>query len=93
LEQLLQDPDFRKMVKSRFEFFYQKRGELLPLIDRYAYALRYAQEENDRLWQTIGKPSPHRNAIPLLSYEAEIAYLKSWITQRYEWLNGEFETW
>ena len=83
---LFQDPNFVNLVQARFEYYNNNRNYLLNKIDEYAEKLRYAQAENDAIWQTIGVyvwPNP----VVLDTYEEEVARLKSWFNTRMDWLD------
>ena len=83
---LFQDPNFVDLVQARFEYYNNNRNYLLNKIDEYAEKLRYAQAENDAIWQTIGVyvwPNP----VVLDTYEEEVARLKSWFNTRMDWLD------
>jgi hypothetical protein len=92
-EQLINDPSFRKKVSVRYDHFYNLKDMVLKSIDEYSFYLRYAQVENNRIWNTLGKPSAHPTAKILPTYNDEINYLKNWISKRMDWLKDEFNNW
>ena len=89
-ERLFQDPDFVTSVKSRFQFFMQNQDFILEKIDNHARELRWAQQQNDDLWQTLGIyvwPNP----VFYDTYQEEVDHLKSWYVNRMNWLDAAFE--
>ena len=88
---LFQDPLFVARVKLRFIFFKERQNLILNKIDSYSNYLKWAQEENDKKWNTIGVyvwPNP----LVLDTYDAEVNQLKSWYTQRMSWLGTAFNS-
>ena len=87
-ELLLQDPYFVDRVKQRFEHFYANKAEILDKVDAFGQYLELASEQNDLKWQTIGTfvfPNP----TYFESYDQELNFLKTWISDRMEWLKQE----
>ena len=83
---LFQDPKFVNKVNERFEYFKTNQQYILDKIDQQADALKWAQQENDEKWGTIGTyvwPNP----VVLDTYDEEVAHLKSWYTRRMNWLD------
>jgi spore coat protein CotH len=86
---LFKDPSFVAKVKSRFAYFKLNQNLILDKIDMYAERLKWAQQENDLIWGTIGVyvwPNP----VVFDTYDEEIAHLKDWYTTRMFWLQGAF---
>jgi spore coat protein CotH len=86
---LFQDPDFVNKVNERFKYFRNNQQYILDKIDQQAEVLKWAQQENDEKWHTIGTyvwPNP----VVLASYDEEVAHLKSWYTRRMNWLETAF---
>ena len=87
-EKLFEDPEFVEQVKIRFAYFRSNQGLILQKIDTYAQQLQWAQQENNSLWKTIGIyvwPNP----VIFDSYQEEVDHLKSWYTNRMDWLDRE----
>ncbi len=87
---LFQDPDFVNKINERFKFFRNNQTYILDKIDQQADALKWAQQENDDQWHTIGTyvwPNP----VVLGSYQEEVAHLKNWYTRRMNWLESALE--
>jgi spore coat protein CotH len=88
---LFQDPLFVAKVKSRFIYFKDNQNLILNKIDSHANYLKWAQEENNKKWNTIGVyvwPNP----VVLSTYDAEVNQLKTWYSQRMIWLGTAFNS-
>lgn len=86
---LFQDPTFVEKVKLRFTYFKNNQQYILDKIDSYAKKLQWAQQENDKKWQTLGVyvwPNP----LVFNSYDEEVEHLKSWYIKRMVWLESAF---
>jgi len=88
-ERLFQDPAFVEKVKIRFAYFKQNQDFILDKIDGYAEQLQWAQQENNNKWQTIGL-AVWPNPVVFDTYQEEVDHLKSWYSNRMEWLEGAF---
>ena len=86
-QQLFKDPYFVALVKERFQYFKQHQLLILEKIDGYATYLSKSQFENDLRWDTIGNPV-WPNPVVFPTYEQEVAHLKSWYSQRMNWLDA-----
>jgi hypothetical protein len=87
-KRLFEDPVFVSKVKNRFAYYRSQQDYLLNKIDYYASLLQFAQKENDLKWNVIGVyqwPNP----VVLDTYHEEVGRLKSWLTQRMDWLDTE----
>lgn len=86
---LFQDPTFVNKINDRFVFFRSNQDAILDKIDQYAEKLKWAQQENDDKWHTLGTyvwPNP----VVFNTYEGEVAHLKSWYIKRMNWLETAF---
>ncbi len=82
---LFQDPSFVEKVKLRFSYFKSNQQFILNKMASHAKSLKWAQQENDNRWQTLGTyvwPNPE----VFDSYEEEVEHLKSWYIKRMDWL-------
>ncbi|MDA0795874.1 MAG: CotH kinase family protein [Proteobacteria bacterium] len=88
-ERLFQDPAFVAKVKVRFAYFKDNQAFILNKIDAYAQQLRWAQQENDDKWQTLGVyvwPNP----VIFNTYQEEVDHMKYWYINRMDWLEAAF---
>ena len=84
---LFEDPAFVSKVKARFSYFRENQDFILDKIDSHSNYLKWAQQENDNKWNTIGNyvwPNP----IAYSTYDAEVEHLISWYKQRMNWLEN-----
>lgn len=89
INRMFQDPEFVSMVKERFAFFKENENNFIDIIDKQAFALRYAQEENDNKWDLFGNyvwPNP----VVYGTHEEEVQHLKTWFETRMQWMDEEF---
>ena len=83
---LFQDPAFVALVQDRFAYFRDNQATMLEKIDTYATQLKWAQQENNDKWQTIGSyvwPNP----VVYDTYQEEVDHMKDWYVQRMNWLD------
>jgi len=74
-------------VQDRFAYFRDNQATMLEKIDTYATQLKWAQQENNDKWQTIGSyvwPNP----VVYDTYQEEVDHMKDWYVQRMNWLDG-----
>lgn len=86
---LFEDPEFVNKIRGRFAYFKSNQNYILEKIDQHAANLKWAQQENDNKWQTIGMyvwPNP----IVFDTYSEEVEHLKSWYEARMTWLDNAF---
>jgi spore coat protein CotH len=89
-ERLFEDPEFVEAARNRFEYFNNNRDYILDKIDTYAEKLKWAQEENDDKWQTIGVyvwPNP----VIFDTYQEEVDHMKAWYETRMDWLESALD--
>ena len=89
-ERLFQDPYFVTKIKERFEYFNNNQDLIINKIDSYSEQLKWAQEENDDKWQTMGVfvwPNP----VVFDTYQEEVDNMKSWYSTRMSWLESAID--
>ena len=90
-ERLFQDPAFVEKVKTRFTYFRSNQDFILNKIDTYAEQLKWAQQENNDKWQTIGQyvwPNP----VVFDTYQEEVDHMKEWYVNRMSWLDSALDS-
>ncbi|NOR29442.1 MAG: hypothetical protein GQ540_13045 [Lutibacter sp.] len=88
---LFEDEAFVTKVKARFEYFSENKEFILDKMDFYANQLKWSQQENDMVWGTLGIyvwPNP----VVYNTYEEEVNHLKSWYSERMNWLENTFNS-
>ena len=86
IERLMQDPVFVNKVKERFTYFKSKEQYLLSKIDEWSQMLGQSVAKNDDIWGTLGVyvwPNP----VVFNTYNEEVNYLKSWLEDRFQWMD------
>jgi hypothetical protein len=59
-------------------------------MEQWAEYLRFAQAENDSIWQTLGEyvwPNP----VVYDTYEEEVTHLSDWLDTRMDWMTDAVE--
>ncbi|MGB2398731.1 MAG: CotH kinase family protein, partial [Flavobacteriaceae bacterium] len=87
IQRMYEDPAFREKVKTRFDYYYSKRSEIMTTIDDYSNQLEKSQELNYQRWPTLGV-QVWPNPVWFSTYGEEVEHLKQWITERMNWLNS-----
>ncbi len=86
-QRLFADPSFVSEVNTRFTDFKNDQALILAKVDELAQKLQLAQQQNDGLWQTIGRyvwPNP----VVYDTYQEEVDHLKAWYSDRMTWLES-----
>jgi hypothetical protein len=91
LARMLEQPEFLSMTLARWQ---QKRPGLQQFIDvsldTYARRLDQAQQRNFVRWQILGVRLDWGNPYPMPTYEEQVAFLKTWLKSRIEFLDMAF---
>lgn len=93
LKRLMKDSSFVELVATRwFELRNNQWSDerVYNKIDSLVQVLSPARERNFTKWPVIGE-KVWPNFYIGETYEDEVSYLKSWISQRYLWLDEQFE--
>lgn len=91
-DRLFQDPDFQALYSQRW--FEHRAGalateQLLGDVDRHADHIREAQARNFQKWRVLGiRLWPNWYIAP--TWEAEITWMKNWITERVAWIDSQY---
>jgi len=89
---LFEDPDFAQRVVDRWGELRTNQfavGKILSRIDELSSVLSEAQARNFKRWRVLGR-NTGPNAFVGQSFDDEITFLKGWIRQRIDWIDGEF---
>lgn len=90
ISRMFEDPEFVKLVKQRYEFFYSMRDEILQEISENASMLKYSAVENDNIWHTLYTETWPNYSI-MGSYGNEVTSIKSWLIKRMDWLKNAID--
>ncbi|NJO69574.1 MAG: T9SS type A sorting domain-containing protein, partial [Bacteroidetes bacterium] len=88
-ERFLQDPFYRQVMAERYNSFRQnilKTETIHTYIDSFVNVLQQAQVRNYQKWPILGTytwPNPFIGA----TYQQEIDYMKTWISDRLNWMD------
>jgi spore coat protein CotH len=91
IKRLFEDPAFVSKVKSRFLFFKEQQNLILSKMDSYSNDLKISHRENNMKWNLLGTyvwPNP----VYFHTQQEEVNHLKSWYTNRMNWLTNAFNS-
>ena len=83
---LNEDPDFRNAVRSRWKSVYPKLNQS-SFIDSQKSLIQSSATENFKKWNVKEHLSKYQ--VVKGSFSAEVSYLKSWMSSRRSWMNGQ----
>lgn len=87
---LFQDPNFTAAVIARWKQIKASQLDTLPaFIDQTAAYLNQSQQNNFQRWPILGE-EVWPNSEVAGSYQGEVDFLKSWLTQRIAWMDSQF---
>ncbi len=91
---LMADNNFKKQIRNRWQQLRTKElsnTRINYVIDSLTLALGDAPSRNFQKWAILGIyvwPNPYVGA----TFDSEISYLKSWLTNRIAWMDGQIAT-
>nr|WP_294789836.1 CotH kinase family protein [uncultured Mucilaginibacter sp.] len=92
LYRLKADNDWTVKVRNMWKGARQNEvKQVLDDIDKYAKDLQLSQEQNFKRWPIL-KTYVYPNAVVLGTYESEVAYFKSFMTQRIAWIDANIDS-
>ncbi len=93
---LVKMPQFQKLVKERYN---SKKAQIKDIIDSIDIKIKQNSFDfamSNYVYNTFGDGEKWR-AIPeitaLTTYKMHVEYLKTWLTNRFIWMEGQFDTW
>jgi hypothetical protein len=90
-KRLFDDPAFAALVAARWKQVKATQFDTLSAyIDQNAAALSQSQQNNFQRWPILGQYVVP-NAEVAGSYQGEVNYLKSWLTQRIAWMDSQLD--
>ena len=88
---LFEDPVFVSKVKERYDYFYNRKNDILDRINTIANYLYYSVVENDNKWGVLYLEGwPNVNAWGC--YQNEVQFLKEWLCSRMDWLKMQYDS-
>lgn len=87
---MFKDPAFVQKVKTRMTYYYDNKQLWLDQIDYMAKYLDNSQSVNEDIWHTM-KLHIWPNYKVWGSYNAEVEYLKKWLSDRIDWLQTNIQ--
>lgn len=87
---LFSDPTFVEAAKKRFDYFYEKKDEIIREINETAQYLNLSSVEDNNKWGILYRNIGTDNDI-WGNYQNEVQSMKLWIQKRFEWLKEQFD--
>ena len=91
IKRMCEDPYFVDLVKERYQHFRLKEILLYEMMDENVAYFYHSMEDNYERWPTLGT-WVWPNSKVFSTYEQELDYLKSWLSQRFQWMDGAIPT-
>jgi len=96
-EKLLEDPQFRSVIKERWELHTAGRLSVGNIIDITAQWKTFltsngAVDRNYERWPVLGQALPFNSYVGQ-SYDDEVSYLQNWILERHNWMDDQISNW
>lgn len=88
-ERLFADPAFAAAVAARWNVLKPQFQTLPAWISQYATSLQQSQTNNFQRWPILGE-FVWPNSEVAGSYQGEVDFLNSWLTQRIAWMDSQF---
>ncbi|BAV10214.1 CotH protein [Filimonas lacunae] len=90
MSRLFEDKVFAQQAITRWQSVRTRLNKLQDKIDATAAYLKYSQGANFKTWDILNiYVMP--NAVVTGSYDGEVAYLKSWLTSRINWIDAHLQ--
>lgn len=92
-ERFMSDNKFKKQLKSRWFQLRENQlntNRIYTVIDSFKNVLSSAQDRNFKKWNILNT-YVWPNSQVKGTYNAEVDYLKTWLTQRLIWLDAQFD--
>ena len=87
---MFKDPAFVARVKERYDYFYERKYDIMREIDETAVYLKRSAQENEDRWHTF-----YHYVLPNYdvwgSYYNEVQSVKEWLNNRMDWLKEQFD--
>ena len=83
---LNEDPDFRSAVRARWKQVYPSLSQS-SFIDGQKSLIQKSADENWKKWSHSEHLSKYQ--VVKSSWSADVSYLKSWMSSRRSWMNGQ----
>ena len=89
-KRLFKDPAFVAKVKERFDYYFNHQEDIVKSINENAQYLKYAIQEDNTKWDTFTSYKSS-DADTWVLYQGQVSSMKSWLTERMNWLKVQFD--
>ncbi|GAA4339779.1 CotH kinase family protein [Mucilaginibacter gynuensis] len=91
IDRLMQDPAFRQKIRSRWNELKMQTNTLPNTVDALAKKLAVSQSRNFIKWDILSL-KVYREFQVAGTYDKEVQYLKTYLTNRINWLDTKFNS-
>jgi hypothetical protein len=91
INRLMQDPEFRKKIRSRWNELKPYISTFPGITDGLAKKLAVSQKRNFERWDILSV-KVYREFHIAGTYAGEVKYVKDYLTNRVNWLDGKFNS-
>lgn len=88
---LFHDPAFTQKAIAKWKSVHSQLDSLNYYIDQNAFKLKYSQARNFEVWNIL-KTYVIPNTEVAGSYDAEVTFLKQWLSRRIKWIDENLQT-
>lgn len=82
---LFEDPYFVELVKSRFNYYYDRRQDIYDVIDSESAIIKKHIYKDNKVWGQLCSKNSSEESVKQ-AYQKEVDNLKNWIETRFKWL-------
>lgn len=86
------DPAFKATVKERYDNYYNHKADIMAHIDSVAMEIKSSVIINNRKWEVLCYRQSDISEVEE-SFFNEVEYLKTWLSERMDWLKSAFDKW
>lgn len=90
IARLFNDPAFVDAVKAAYVPYYNNKAAIIAHVESIAAANKKSAIANNKLWGTLCDKNSEDDVVEA-AYDAQIDYLKNWISTRIVWLKSAFD--
>lgn len=83
---LFEDPAFVSKVKERFNYYYSYKTSILNHLEKNASLIEDKMYEENKMWGRVCNTSSTPAEVKEI-YQQKVDYLKTWLSNRLDWLN------
>ncbi len=87
MNKLMVDPNFKKLVRTRWKDVKSKMESMPEFIDQRAKKINYSQKYNFKRWDVLGK-NINQSWYVGVTHQDYVNFVRNYVTKRITWLDG-----